>query len=362
MVFLLVLPTDRLGGAERVAMNLVRFLAKNEKNLIHVHFLSMDDSKCWHEFKNKPTVHITYSFASSVKVGFINFLKVLHKVDGNINYIYSTHTHVNMVLCILRRVKILQCENLILRESSILSTRFDGIKKWLINICYLPYGVQDLLICQTQLMKRKLIEHRGRRISKNSIVISNPIDLEKIQSNSKVSYYEFDSKRFNVVMVGRLVEIKNHKLVIEALSRTKLDLNLVIVGDGPLKKDLYELAEGLNSKTKFEFVGNVSNPYKFMKGADLGVISSFSEGFPNVLIEMMAAGTKDIIITPCTGDLELIPAITITTGFGVEEMAKIISEKFSTPVDNSITYESYSTSRDIASYWSRIEEVLENKL
>lgn len=358
MIFVFVLPTDRLGGAERVAMNLVRFLASFESNYIYIYFLSLDESGCWAEFNDKSNVVFKYSHSSSVKSGLFKFIKFITSLDVNIDFVYSTHAHVNSPLCLFKRLSFFRCKYLVVRESSILSTRFSGLKKRLIDLLYLPYGNQDLLICQTSLMQEKLFEHRGARISKNSHVIPNPLDVNLIKNESKYSFYDNNLIEFNIVMVGRIVEIKNHRLVIEALSRIDFNYKLFIVGDGPVKIELEVLCDSLNLRDKVVFVGNVSNPYKYMKDADLGIISSISEGFPNVLIEMMAAGTKDIIITPCTGDLEKIKNITITKDFSVEYMTSSILEKIKQPLNNTKSYHEYAYSRDVDSYWNKIKELL----
>ncbi|HCE2681115.1 MULTISPECIES: glycosyltransferase [unclassified Vibrio] len=361
MNFIFVFPTDRLGGAERVAMNLIRLLASFEGNYIYIYFLSLDESSCWDELKTKDNILFKYAYSNSVKFGFIKFIRFITTLNVDVDFVYSTHAHVNSPLCLLRRLSILKCKNLIIRESSILSTRFSGLKKKLIDYIYLPYGNQDLLICQTSLMQEKLLEHRGSRVSRNSYVIPNPLDFDLIENKSKSSFFNDEYKSFKIVMVGRLVEIKNHRLVIESLSKLDLDYNLFIVGDGPLKENLQSLCDSLNLKDKVTFVGNVSNPYKYMKDAELGIISSFSEGFPNVLIEMMASGTKDIIITPCTGDLEKIPNITIAKDFSVEEMTSSIFRKIKQPLDNTKAYYEYACSRDVDSYWNKIEELLKVK-
>lgn len=358
MNFIFVLPTDRLGGAERVAMNLVRLLASFDGNYIYIYFLSLDESSCWAELKNKDNVVFKYAYSNSVKFGFFKFIKFITNLNANVDFVYSTHAHVNAPLCLFRRLSVFKCKYLVLRESSILSTRFSGLKKKLIDSIYLTYGNQDLLICQTSLMQDKLLEHRGSRVSRNSYVIPNPLDVELIEKKSKSSFFSDEYKNFKIVMVGRLIEIKNHRLVIESLSKLDLDYNLFIVGDGPLKENLQSLCDSLNLKDKVTFVGNVSNPYKYMKDAELGIISSFSEGFPNVLIEMMAAGTKDIIITPCTGDLEKIPNITITKDFSIEEMTSSILRKIKNPLDNKKVYHEYAYSRDVGSYWNKIKELL----
>lgn len=358
-----VLPTDRLGGAERVAMNLVRYLSENKNNNVFIYFLSLNNSECWDEFKGINNVSINYAYKGSVKFGFIPFLKFYKFSIVSADLVYSTHAHVNSLLCLARRLRLLKCEKLVLRESSILSDRFSGLKKALINLVYLLYGNQDLLICQTNLMRERLVSYRGERISRNNKVIPNPVDIKSIikQSNTQVKKVEADV--FSMIMVGRLIEIKNHKLVIQALRGIKESFMLTIVGDGELRDVLTSLCEKYGLLDKVEFVGNVKNPYEYMARADLGIISSLSEGFPNVLIEMMASGTNDIVITPCTGDLDLIPSITITEDFSVDKMRATLTDKIQTPLINSLQYKSFVQSRDIKSYWEAIEEELgyENK-
>ncbi len=357
---LVVLPTDRIGGAERVAMNLVEYLTG--KNHIHVtiYFLTKNNSNSWAFFNELDNVDIIHQNSTRVAKSIFKLSTFLY--GRSFDYVYSTQAHTNSMLCLFRRLRILSCRFLILRESSILSSRFNGLKGFLINIMYQPYGNQDLLICQTNLMKEKLISYRGLRISTNSKVIHNPINLKLIKPLSELEVNMNSGTAFNIVMVGRLVQIKNHKLVIQALSQIKHKFRLYIVGDGELKNELYELCRTSNLLEEIRFVGNVKNPYKYMANADLGIISSFSEGFPNVLIEMMVSGTKDIIITPCTGDLELIPDITVLEGFSIKEMQNIISRKLKKPECYSQSYKEFSKSRDIASYWSEINSSFLNEI
>ncbi|WP_027697966.1 glycosyltransferase [Vibrio litoralis] len=360
MNFLFLLPTDRLGGAERVAMNLVRYLSSNKQNKVFVYFLSLDNSGCWDEFINIDNVSINYAYKGSVKFGFVSFLVFYKKLIESADLVYSTHAHVNSLLCLSRRLSLFKCGKLVLRESSILSMRFSGLKKLLIDLIYLSYGNQDLLICQTSLMREKISSHRGERIAKNSKVIPNPIDIDaivKLSNNNVVM--KANPGTFSMIMVGRLIHIKNHKLVLEALRDVKESFTLTIVGDGELRGILTDLCREYDLLDKVEFIGNVKNPYQYMAKADLGIISSFSEGFPNVLIEMMASGTNDIVITPCTGDLDAIPSITVTDGFSVEEMRTTLANKIKLPLIKNEEYKDFVQLRDVDNYWAEIQEALE---
>ena len=67
-------------------------------------------------------------------------------------------------------------------------------------------------------------------------------------------------------------------------------LNLVLVGDGPLKSELKGLAQTLGIEDRVHFVGLQSNPYPWIARARVFVLSSSWEGYPNVLLEAQSLG------------------------------------------------------------------------
>jgi glycosyltransferase involved in cell wall biosynthesis len=103
-----------------------------------------------------------------------------------------------------------------------------------------------------------------------------------------------------LVSVGRLVEQKGFDVLLKAFARVSdgRDCRLIIVGDGPLRPELQALAEELGMGLLVDFVGLQDNPYKFVSRADLFVLSSRWEGLGNVLIEALACGCP-VVATDC---------------------------------------------------------------
>src|SRR5699024_11368789 len=103
-----------------------------------------------------------------------------------------------------------------------------------------------------------------------------------------------------LVAVGRLVEQKDFKTSIKAFNRVSKEVNvrLVILGKGPKEKELKQLAEDMGIQHKIEFLGFKQNPYKYMRLADVFILSSKWEGFGHVIVEAMSTGTP-VISTNC---------------------------------------------------------------
>jgi glycosyltransferase involved in cell wall biosynthesis len=91
-----------------------------------------------------------------------------------------------------------------------------------------------------------------------------------------------------LVIVGRLVPVKQHRLILEALPDLLVaypKLSLVIVGHGPLEDELKGLAEELGVANHVVFTGFRRNVHDYIRDSDLFVMSSSSEGFGAVILE-----------------------------------------------------------------------------
>jgi teichuronic acid biosynthesis glycosyltransferase TuaC len=96
---------------------------------------------------------------------------------------------------------------------------------------------------------------------------------------------------------GRFEAVKNPKLLLNACQVWKRKwgnrLRVVMAGDGPLRHQLHQLRQQLRLDENVVFTGNLTQGKlaEYYNAADLTVLTSHSEGIPNVLLESIACGT-----------------------------------------------------------------------
>ncbi len=100
--------------------------------------------------------------------------------------------------------------------------------------------------------------------------------------------------------VGRLVPQKDFATLIRALAllNQSRPARLLILGEGPLRPQLEDLARELRVFDRVGFPGFQRNPLPYIREADALVMSSRWEGFGNVLVEALGCGTP-VISTDC---------------------------------------------------------------
>lgn len=97
--------------------------------------------------------------------------------------------------------------------------------------------------------------------------------------------------KFVILSLGRLDNQKNHRLLLQALSRLKRpDYVCLVAGDGILKSELIQTADDLNLSSQVRFLGHRTDIEDLLNVADVLVQSSIFEGFPNVFIEAASVG------------------------------------------------------------------------
>ncbi|OHV11992.1 glycosyltransferase [Kushneria phosphatilytica] len=158
-----------------------------------------------------------------------------------------------------------------------------------------------------------LLTHHGIH-PKRWARIMNPCDIEAIREMADAPV-ELPERPF-IVHVARLSKVKRQALLIRAYHAANIAEDLVIVGDGPLLESLKALITELGLEQRVHLVGHQLNPYPWMKHARLFVLSSSSEGLGMVLVESLICGT------PCT-------AINAPGGIAdvlVEDQARLLTD------------------------------------
>jgi sugar transferase (PEP-CTERM/EpsH1 system associated) len=108
--------------------------------------------------------------------------------------------------------------------------------------------------------------------------------------------------------VGRLNEIKRHDLLIRGFAHLATqhgDLHLLVVGDGPLRRELEQLAAAIVPPGRVHFTGYQSEPQRFLQVMNVFALTSRSEGMPLAILEAWAAGVP-VVASSVGGVPELV--------------------------------------------------------
>ena len=139
-------------------------------------------------------------------------------------------------------------------------------------------------------------------------VIYNPTSNERVRLDGAEppDHPWFDEDVPVVVSVGRFADQKDFETLLRAVETASTAPRLVLVGDGDNRERLERLSRDLDIADRVAFVGYQDNPYPYMAGADLFVLSSYYEGLPNVVIEALTLGTP-VVATDCpSGPREIL--------------------------------------------------------
>jgi teichuronic acid biosynthesis glycosyltransferase TuaC len=138
-------------------------------------------------------------------------------------------------------------------------------------------------------------------------VLRNGVDLRAFHPGGRESARSELGLAGSVLLsVGHLIERKGHEFAIGALVRLKQH-TLLIAGEGPERPTLEALASKLGVAARVRFLGSVPHHdlQKIYVAADVLVLASSREGWPNVLLEAMACGTP-VVATAIWGNPEVV--------------------------------------------------------
>lgn len=291
------------GGAERTVLNIINNLDRDKYESVLV--LGTDKNNDYIGLLNKNT-RVKFLNCSRLRYCILKLSRCIKQESPDL--LFSTINANNIILLLasmfsFRRIPI------VIREANnrTQSGSVTFINKITTNILYNVFS--DKIIALSKGVKKDL--ESNFLINESKIkVIYNPVEVKKIQELSKEKveeFYKADDEKL-VISVGRLVEQKDHSTLIKAFSilEKKIKSKLIILGKGSKENELKMLCKKLGVEKNVLFLGFKDNPYKFMRHADLFVLSSQWEGFGHVIVEAMAVGTP-VISTDCnSGPREII--------------------------------------------------------
>lgn len=199
----------------------------------------------------------------------------------------------------------------------------------------------------------------------------NPTDFERIDALAREPLEGGAPSAPTVVAVGRLSAEKRVDLLIDAVAQlqSRLDLCLVLCGEGPLRGELESRARERRVEGRVVFAGFCRNPFQWMARADLFALSSDWEGSPNSLIEAQGLGLAAVATDCDFGPAEIVApgetGLLVPTG-RVDSMAEAIGALLGDPerlrrmgeAARERTRSLFSAERACAELERRLEQVL----
>lgn len=170
----------------------------------------------------------------------------------------------------------------------------------------------DQVVCVSKGIER-FLQEKIPEIASKTVVLYNGYDCQLIASQAKteipVPFISAGSPK--IVSIGTYRPEKGYWHLIKAIFLLKKkypNIHLTIVG--PDYQDngtnLSALVKQLGMQEHVSFEGFCSNPHTFTAHADVYVLSSVREGFPNALVEAMACGTPVVAADCLTGPREIL--------------------------------------------------------
>jgi N-acetylgalactosamine-N,N'-diacetylbacillosaminyl-diphospho-undecaprenol 4-alpha-N-acetylgalactosaminyltransferase len=299
MKYLLVIDQIKQGGAERILVDFDAYLKQLGHKVKVFAMCGKKEDSPWTE-----SLDVMYgcpspddSFLGKL-LQFITIYKTFrnlvssYKPDG----IYSSLEKSNFLtsLANVNCKKIMSVHNVLSIQylkikNSIIRSLWYSIIKYVYNRC-------DKVVAVSNQVSEDLISNFGVR--KEQIqVVNNYVDGDSILSKSCeiVENFTFEKDLFYIFNIGRFSNQKAHWRLLKAFSyiltqHINKDVRLIVMGNGEYETQMHKLAEDLNLSNKVCFLPFDKNPFKYLRNADMFVLSSNFEGFPVVLAEATSLG------------------------------------------------------------------------
>ena len=306
LVFLV--PSLAGGGAERVATTLLPYLMQH----FDVTLALLENRR---SYPVPAKLHLV-TFSCSLGSQAAHVTRIPYHLLTLVRLVRKHHARV--VMSFMEQANILNLLSArIIGHRAVISQRVDPYRQYaakgligglILRASRLLYPLASQVVAVSAGIREVLLSNYGLAPERVT-VIPNPVDLENLHIQAREALPPGIPARF-LLHVGRMrLAYKAQDVILKAfhiLHRKYPDLSLVLVGDGPDREEIKSQIQAIGLGDAIVLAGWQDNVAAFMARAQVFVMSSRYEGWPNVLVEAMACGCP-VVATDCdTGPREIL--------------------------------------------------------
>ncbi len=291
-----VLNTDSYSGAENVAISIIEGTSSKCDSI----YVSLDGS-IRDILKEKGITF--YPITKMTVYEIANAIKILHPD------VIHAHDFTAGIICSMVTTSVTIINHI--------HNNSPWLKKYgLYSFAYLTASFQfkKILTVSPSVMNEYVF---GKKLSKKTIVIGNPINTEKIR---KLAGDLPAVSQYDIAFLGRLSEEKNPFLFLEiadAVRREIPELKCIMIGDGELRNEVNACIKAKNLDGCITMMGFQKNPYVYLKLAKICCMPSKWEGFGLAAVEALSLGIP-VVAAPVGG---LVTIINKSCGFFCKDVS-----------------------------------------
>lgn len=292
----IVITNLRGGGAEKAMIRLASALLNREHNVR----LILLEHKIEHEVPAHIHIHTFTSPGTSMRKGIMGKYWAAYKLKKllkNINWL-SNCLIVSTLPFADEVVALAKIPNTWFRIANTLSAEIQAMvtpekQKRRLQKYKNLYDGKNLIAVSTG-VGEDLRKNLGLQ-NANIVRIYNGFDVNAIRKAAEESEPDIPQQAY-IIHAGRFMQQKRHDVLLDAWQKIKQPHLLVLLTQDNVQ--LREMIEVRGLQDRVLIAGFKSNPYPWIKNAELLVLSSDREGMPNVLVEALACGTR-VVSTDC---------------------------------------------------------------